>query len=214
MICVDTAANKASIVSRNSKSNFSVLAKEGFLMIRRLACFTLICMISFSFLLFGSVSTQTLSAISVDQPTNRYYGPMPGVVLVRISEIENQPHYFSMVDNTVKSQFGDNVLTTLKSYGLLQTRLVYKGRDYCTYALLFEQVGTESDIIYYLQSLPGVITAKRDYPIQFLVEPNDHYYQPDSVDYSHHYVADEMNTYVDPDNSWCNFLSVNSSGFR
>jgi len=69
---------------------------------------------------------------------------MPGVVLVRISEIESQPYYFSMVDNTIKSQFGDNVLTTLKSYGLLQTRLVYKGRDYCTYALLFEQVGTES----------------------------------------------------------------------
>jgi subtilisin family serine protease len=128
------------------------------------------------------------------------HGPISGVVLVDVREYPNGPPLFYKVAEELGTRLGPAALSRLKECGLDRLRLMSRRRGMCTYALMFNSVGRENEVVQYLKSMPNVVDAKRDYPITFLVEPNDYYYQPDSMDYFGHWVPSDANHY--PNNSW------------
>ena len=127
-------------------------------------------------------------------------GPASGVVLVNVREYPSEPSVFYKVDSGLGTRLGPTALSRLEAYGLDGLRVMSRRGNISTYALMFSSVGRENEVIQYLKSMPYVIDAKRDYPITFLVEPNDHYYQPDSTDYLNHWVPSDANYY--PNNSF------------
>ncbi len=146
-------------------------------------------------LLITAITAGGLSGMAFDSEIRTSPGPSPGIVLVTCQEYRGQPSTFSSVNNEIRTQLGENTLSSLKDFGLDKLQVVSTRANTCTYALMFNSVGRENDIIQYLKSMPQVIEAKRDYPITFLIEPNDYHYQPDSTDTLGHWVPYDMNTY-------------------
>ena len=122
-------------------------------------------------------------------------GGIPGVVLVKVRELPGEQAMFWKEGNEFATSLGPAGLSELARSGLEGIRVVSRRKDVTLYALMFNSVGKERDVIECLKSKPGVIDATRDYPLTFLAEPNDHYYQPDSTDYYSHWVPYPMNGY-------------------
>ena len=122
-------------------------------------------------------------------------GPASGIVLVNVREYPNEPSVFYKADGELGTRLGSTALSRLKACGLAGLRVMSRRGNICTYALMFNSVGREGEVIQYLKSMPYVIDAKRDYPITFLEEPNDYYYQPDATDSFGHWVPADANYY-------------------
>ncbi len=123
-------------------------------------------------------------------------GAIPGVVLVKVRELPGEQAMFWKEGDEFATSLGPAGLSELARSGLEGMRVVSRRKNVTLYALMFNSVGKERDVISYLKCKPGVIDATRDYPLTFLAEPNDFYYQPDSTDYSKHWVKDEINHYL------------------
>jgi subtilisin family serine protease len=125
--------------------------------------------------------------------------PVPGAVIVGVLQEQNEEDYFSVSsDGRVQTRFQPGVLSSLQSYGI---RSLWKGLhrgNNASYELFFDQIGREDEIIAYLRSLQGVRYAQRDYTVEFFAEPNDFFYQPDSLAPNDHWIPDSMNVYPPP----------------
>lgn len=127
--------------------------------------------------------------------------PTRGVILVTVRQAASERSRFYTVNNEVKTSLGESDLSQLKARGLIRSRVVYKGGGECTYALFFDRPGAEPEIVRWLETQSWVVRARLDHPLQLLAEPNDFYYQPDSLDYSKHWVYE-----------WCRW--PNSANYR
>ena len=125
-------------------------------------------------------------------------GPISGIVLVKVRELPNEQSMFSKVDDEIATSLGSAALSKFREYGLDGIRVMDRHGDITTYALMFNSVGREADVIAYLMTKPRVIEATRDYPLTLLAEPNDYYYQPDAMDYEVHWVPNAANYYYNP----------------
>ena len=109
-------------------------------------------------------------------------GGISGVVLVKVREFPGEQAMFWKEGNEFATSLGPASLSELAGSGLEGIRVVSRRKDVTLYALLFNSVGKERDVIDYLKSKPGVIDATRDYPLTLLAEPMTIYYQPDATD--------------------------------
>jgi hypothetical protein len=140
------------------------------------------------FLACGHPTAQDLGGLTGDPAVETTPRATPGVILVTVRQGQHEPNRFFTLDRQVRSTLGENADSELEILGLRSCKMVYKGNGYSTYALLFNRRGNESAVLEYLRAQPWVVRAKLDYAVQLLCEPNDPIYQPDSTDYSTHWV--------------------------
>ena len=81
----------------------------------------------------------------------------------------------------------------MKNFNLKTSRKAYQRFTDGIYVLRFNS-DREEEIIQYLETLPNVKYVQRDFKVQLLAEPNDFYYQPDSTDYSNHWVPTSLSS--------------------
>jgi hypothetical protein len=158
---------------------------------KAIACGALSC-IFLCIVSWASAATDLYNLLP-DPGTRATLKPTPGIILVTMRQSEKERNSFYTANNEVKTLLGECATSELRARGLRKSRVIYKGDSYCTYALYFNQPGRESEIIRYLESQPGVIRARLDYPLQLLAEPNDPIYQPDAVDSLSHWVPFSLN---------------------
>lgn len=88
-------------------------------------------------------------------------GPTSGIVLVNVREYPSEPSVFYKADTGLGTRLGPTALSRLKACGLDGLRVMSRRGNICTYALMFNSVGRENEVIQYLKSMPYVIDAKQ-----------------------------------------------------
>jgi hypothetical protein len=75
-------------------------------------------------LLMTAITAGGISGIASNSETRTSPGPSPGIVLVTFQEYRGQPNAFSSVDGEIRTQLGEDVLSSLKDFGLEKLQIV------------------------------------------------------------------------------------------
>lgn len=124
---------------------------------------------------------------------SRNSSAVPGRFIVSFYQDAGEGNFFGMNNGEVRTTLGSNVRSRLDDYGLKRARKAIHRGNKAIYSFNFEPRGNDEEILNYLRTLPSVVHVQRDYRITFHFEPNDHYYQPDSLHPKNHWIPDTMN---------------------
>ena len=83
------------------------------------------------------ISIDTSQSIQIQRNSQdcycNYYrtvrGPIPGKIIVAISQTKNEADHFITINKKVRTKFSRNILSNLNSYGLLKARKAFHTRN-------------------------------------------------------------------------------------
>jgi subtilisin family serine protease len=138
------------------------------------------CIVLSVLFLTNLISTDSINAedIECDCKILNVSKPIAGQVIVSVYQSPIQPDYFTRINNNITTR-NDEVIKQLNNYGIVNLRKFFQTDNYVTYLIAFSAEGEEGTIIDYLESLPSVRYAERNYSVELLAEPNDYYYNND-----------------------------------
>jgi len=164
----------------------------------KVPCIALVCLVLATSVLWVS----TLRAQEADfRDVYDFYkneikrGPVPGRIIVSVSQTPRQADFFSMRDNKVVFKSAGEANARLGSFKVQRAYKAFHLHGNAVYVLTFADYGNEREIIRYLESLPGVQYAEQDYYLELLAEPNDRYYASSTANW---WVPDDIESGATP----------------